>query len=264
MAASPSISNIASNFPFPIHYLSQLYIPMFSFCFFVLLFTSFLFVFWFFVYKRLKNIQHQTQQTQLTQKPKQSDPIGLQDSIPETLDKAHQAFENNPTHLTHSAHSLLLEILPSDSPKWASLFENEGSGDSNSNGTVLDRETSELGGDQRAKKKKKRTKKKSSNSKGEENGEHKCAVDRGSTGPGSGPTEDLVCLYPFTSSSSATQRKIKQQYDQLMKCHESKGLTLSQVFCFVGYEYISFSSFGIYYLDNRRKKIISLKFFVLR
>ncbi|KAF3450612.1 hypothetical protein FNV43_RR06701 [Rhamnella rubrinervis] len=198
---------------------------MFSFCFFVFVFTSFLFVFSYFVCKRLKKIQHRTQGTQLTRKPKQSDPVGLHDSLPET----HQAFENNQTHLTHSAHSLLLEILPSDSPKWASLFENEGSGDSNSDGTVLDRETSELGGDQRAKKKKKRTKKKSSNSKGEENGEQKCAVDRGNTGPLSGSKQDLVCLYPFTSSSSATQRKIKQQYDQLMKCYESKGLTLSQV-----------------------------------
>lgn len=41
--------------------------------------------------------------------------------------------------------------------------------------------------------------------------------------------QDLVCLYPFTSSSSATQRKIKQQYDQLVKSHETDGLTLLQV-----------------------------------
>lgn len=45
--------------------------------------------------------------------------------------------------------------------------------------------------------------------------------------------EELVCLYPFTSSSSATQRKIKQQYDQLVKSNESKGLTLAQVGQFV-------------------------------
>ncbi|KAM0031978.1 hypothetical protein Hdeb2414_s0016g00470051 [Helianthus debilis subsp. tardiflorus] len=45
--------------------------------------------------------------------------------------------------------------------------------------------------------------------------------------------EDLVCLYPFTSASSATQRRIKQQYDQLVKSHESKGLTLLQVGQFV-------------------------------
>lgn len=41
---------------------------------------------------------------------------------------------------------------------------------------------------------------------------------------------DLVSLYPFTSSSSATQRRIKQQYDQLVKSHESNGLTLIQVY----------------------------------
>ncbi|KAF9600981.1 hypothetical protein IFM89_014966 [Coptis chinensis] len=39
----------------------------------------------------------------------------------------------------------------------------------------------------------------------------------------------LDCLYPFTSSSSsATQRKIKQQYDQLVKSNGSKGLTMVQ------------------------------------
>ncbi|MFS8008635.1 hypothetical protein Hanom_Chr14g01275091 [Helianthus anomalus] len=41
--------------------------------------------------------------------------------------------------------------------------------------------------------------------------------------------EDLVCLYPFTSASSATQGRIKQQYDQLVKSHESKGLALLQL-----------------------------------
>ncbi|XP_019091809.1 PREDICTED: uncharacterized protein LOC104740464 [Camelina sativa] len=41
--------------------------------------------------------------------------------------------------------------------------------------------------------------------------------------------EQFVCLYPFTSTSSATQRKIKQQYDQLVKCNSAKGLTLAQV-----------------------------------
>ncbi|KAI7735769.1 hypothetical protein M8C21_000531, partial [Ambrosia artemisiifolia] len=45
--------------------------------------------------------------------------------------------------------------------------------------------------------------------------------------------EDLVCLYPFTSSSSATQRRIKQHYDQLVKSHDSNTLTLLQVGQFV-------------------------------
>ncbi|KAI3989299.1 hypothetical protein MKX01_004848 [Papaver californicum] len=39
----------------------------------------------------------------------------------------------------------------------------------------------------------------------------------------------LDSLYPFTSSSSITQKKIKQQYDQLVKSHDSKALTLAQV-----------------------------------
>ncbi|XP_015866363.3 uncharacterized protein LOC107403948 [Ziziphus jujuba] len=213
---------------------------MFYFCFslfFFFFFTFSLFVFSFSVFKRLKTIQQQTQDTQLTQKPEQSesDPLGLENSVSETLeDRNHQAFENDPTHLTRSARSLLLEILPSDSPKWESLFENDGGGgDPSSDGSaLLDGESSESGGDQRVKKKKKkRTKKKSSISKDDENGEQKfAAAGRGNKGPDSGDKEqDLVCLYPFTSSSSATQRKIKQQYDQLMKCHESKGLTLAQV-----------------------------------
>lgn len=57
--------------------------------------------------------------------------------------------------------------------------------------------------------------------------------ERENTGSGLNIKEDLVCLYPFTSSSSATQRKIKQQYDQLVKSHESKRLTLAQVGEFV-------------------------------
>ena len=46
---------------------------------------------------------------------------------------------------------------------------------------------------------------------------------------GSETKPEFVCLYPFTSSSSATQRKIKQQYDHLVKCNSAKGLTLAQV-----------------------------------
>lgn len=46
---------------------------------------------------------------------------------------------------------------------------------------------------------------------------------------GSETKPEFVCLYPFTSPSSATQRKIKQQYDHLVKCNSDKGLTLAQV-----------------------------------
>ncbi|CAA2974671.1 uncharacterized protein LOC111369550 [Olea europaea subsp. europaea] len=45
--------------------------------------------------------------------------------------------------------------------------------------------------------------------------------------------EEFVCVYPVTKSSSAIQRKIKLQYDQLVKSHESKGLTLAQMGKFI-------------------------------
>jgi len=81
------------------------------------------------------------------------------------------------------------------------------------------------------KKKKKRAKKKRMNSLAEEGGgsEERPCVERGNSGQGSRVKQELVCLYPFTSSSSAMQRRIKQQYDELVKCNETKGLTLAQV-----------------------------------
>ncbi|XP_068653361.1 uncharacterized protein [Aristolochia californica] len=41
--------------------------------------------------------------------------------------------------------------------------------------------------------------------------------------------ENMDWLYPFTSSSSVTQRKIKQHYDQLVKANDAKALTMTQV-----------------------------------
>lgn len=73
-------------------------------------------------------------------------------------------------------------------------------------------------------KKKKRVKKKRPDSNSEE--EVKTKKDSGVVKE----KEELVFLYPFTKSSSATQRKIKQHYDELVKSHESNGLTLAQVF----------------------------------
>ncbi|KAK8543351.1 hypothetical protein V6N13_136132 [Hibiscus sabdariffa] len=131
--------------------------------------------------------------------------------------------------------------MPSDSAKWAGLF----SGENQHKGSVgqvsgPDEKRCESGvEDQRTKKKKKRGKKKRLDSKSEEEiGEERCSFSeddkekkeesgRGDTGSRVKP--ELVCLYPFTSKSSATQRKIKQQYDQLVKCREDKGLTLAQV-----------------------------------
>ncbi|KAJ4835849.1 hypothetical protein Tsubulata_030106 [Turnera subulata] len=146
---------------------------------------------------------------------------------------------DDPTHLTRS---LLLDILPSDSPNWKTLFGNgpDGAGSGGVDGV---RDGSAGGGDSLrvVKKKKKKGKKKRLSLKGEEEnvgggggGGEKDNGERGERG-GSGlegdrVKPDLVCRYPFTSTSSATQRKIKQQYDQLVKCNESKGLTLTQVF----------------------------------
>ncbi|XP_060205879.1 uncharacterized protein LOC132633463 [Lycium barbarum] len=126
--------------------------------------------------------------------------------------KQHQS-DPNPTHLTHS---ILLEILPSNSPEWAKLFAN----DPNKIESGLDEETVK-----EKVKKKKRVKKKRPDSNSEEEGKKDCGVVK--------EKEELVCLYPFTKSSSATQRKIKQHYDELVKSHESNGLTLAQVGQFV-------------------------------
>ncbi|XP_031388975.1 uncharacterized protein LOC116201726 [Punica granatum] len=61
-------------------------------------------------------------------------------------------------------------------------------------------------------------------------GDEKKVVGSGlSADLGSRDKPELICLYPFTSSGSATQRRIKQQYDELVKSHDSKGLALAQV-----------------------------------
>ncbi|KAK1576613.1 hypothetical protein Q3G72_015254 [Acer saccharum] len=140
---------------------------------------------------------------------------------------------------TQLPKSLIEEILPSKSPKWEELLElckqsvENGSG-REGNGSVQERDGDgdgdgdggSGGEDMRVvKKKKKRAKKKRLDVKNEEDVESKKEMD---SDPGRLKPE-LVCMYPFTSTGSATQRKIKQQYDQLVKCHESKGLTLVQV-----------------------------------
>nr|AKM76878.1 AT1G17665-like protein [Pelargonium nanum] len=191
---------------------------MFSiiFCFFSLFLSlsSFCFVSFYLYKKRL------LLKTELERELARPDPSALKQSLARIVDRTREECEKSRTQLTHS---LLLEILPPDSPEWASLLGRDevdlggsGGGDGGGGGD------SGVGEDQGVKKKKRRAKKKKTNS--------------GQGGDGSGlesvprVKEELVCLYPFTSSSSATQRKIKQQYDQLVKCHEStKGLTLAQV-----------------------------------
>ncbi|PIN04786.1 hypothetical protein CDL12_22668 [Handroanthus impetiginosus] len=108
------------------------------------------------------------------------------------------------------ARSLLLEILPSSSPKWDNLFIKSEEFDDDPG-----EKTGSGQGEKKRKKKRARKKRQGSN---EDEKKEK---------------EELVCLYPFTKTCSATQRKIKQQYDQLVKSHGSNGLTLDQVGQFV-------------------------------
>ncbi|CAN4089086.1 unnamed protein product [Withania somnifera] len=133
---------------------------------------------------------------------------------------------DDPTRLTHLTNSVLLEILPPNSPKWAKLFANEFVDDDlNKIESGLDAERVEEDKDKEKTKKKKRVKKKRPDSNSEEEGKKDFGVVK--------EKEELVCLYPFTKSSSATQRKIKQHYDELVRSHESNGLTLAQVGQFV-------------------------------
>lgn len=137
------------------------------------------------------------------------------DKVPE-LEEIEDERGPDPTRVSHS---FLLEILPSSSPKWEKFSDGEGSGaEKNGAGSVARREAVK-----EKRKKKKRARKKRLDSNGEEDGVEK-------------EKEELVCLYPFTTSSSATQRRIKQHYDELVRCHGSKAsstLKLAQVEQFV-------------------------------
>nr|GMC51907.1 AT1G17665-like protein [Ipomoea batatas] len=137
------------------------------------------------------------------------------DKVPE-LEEIEDERGPDPTRMSHS---FLLEILPSSSPKWEKFSDGEGSGaEKNGAGSVARREAVK-----EKRKKKKRARKKRLDSNGEEDGVEK-------------EKEELVCLYPFTTSSSATQRRIKQHYDELVRCHGSKAsstLKLAQVEQFV-------------------------------
>ncbi|RDX81516.1 hypothetical protein CR513_37796, partial [Mucuna pruriens] len=82
----------------------------------------------------------------------------------------------------------------SDSAKWVALLE----------------------GNQTPKKKRKKHKKK------------RTEAQPANSGLDSGLRLESTCPYPFTSSSSIMQRKIKQQYDELVKCNHLKKLTLPQ------------------------------------
>ncbi|XP_050873989.1 uncharacterized protein LOC127076394 [Lathyrus oleraceus] len=79
------------------------------------------------------------------------------------------------------------------------------------------------------KKKKRKSKKKKIIGSGTEDDDDKRndGVERESSGSDTRPESGR--LDPFTSSSSVMQKKIKPQYDELVKCNDSKKLTLSQV-----------------------------------
>ncbi|KAJ7002925.1 hypothetical protein NC653_008218 [Populus alba x Populus x berolinensis] len=155
----------------------------------------------------------------LRRRPKtHNDPLLIDPSLTKLINGARKTGENGKTNLSLS---LLLDILPGaltsgDVDKTGSGHEEE------RDGSVEDL--------QRAKKKKKKKAKKKRllDLKREENG-FGGDSEKERQVPGSRPVKpELVCLYPFTSTSSATQRKIKQQYDQLVKCNESNALTLAQ------------------------------------
>ncbi|KAK5842954.1 uncharacterized protein LOC108467202 [Gossypium arboreum] len=194
---------------------------MFFVCFLFCFALSFLFFLFSFYYKKRL---HKQQHPQDEQGKSQNEPAL---SNPSLSHKNAQTRENDSTHFPHS---LLLEILPSDSTQWADLFTGESHPREETRQVGSVRE-GDLFESQSAKKKKKRGKKKRLDSKGEEENEEdrKKREEPGQSCSGSQVKPQLVCLYPFTSTSSATQRKIKQRYDQLVKCHGNKGLTLAQV-----------------------------------
>ncbi|XP_011072511.1 uncharacterized protein LOC105157747 [Sesamum indicum] len=175
-----------------------------SYTFFI--FLTFL-VLIFTLYAILKNNNHGTRCKKEENSVKiQSLPVNDDEKIA-PQQKQETGCGTDPENL---ARSLLLEILPSSSPKWDELF---------SKSEDFDDDPGEKSGSgqEEKKRKKKRARKKRPGPNEEERKEK----------------EELVCLYPFTKSSSATQRKIKQQYDQLVKSHGSNGLTLDQVGQFV-------------------------------
>ncbi|KAI9079194.1 hypothetical protein K1719_038799 [Acacia pycnantha] len=193
----------------PYHHRRQMHDPYFYFALIIFSFSLLSFIFTAFsVYKKLSErkgtTRHSDTNTDLTSTVNHSVSVAAGDRV-------RQPDEADPSH------SLLLEVLPSsDSMKWTSVLDEKGCVDSN-------RDSTDEG--QTGKKKKRKTKKKKSNSLTENGSEGL----RANSGSDTGLRLESVCLYPFTSSSSPMQRKIKHQYDELVKCHESKKLTLPQV-----------------------------------
>lgn len=173
-----------------------------SFFFFLFLTFSVLIFTLYAILKKISHINGGTKEEESIEI--QSFPLNDDEKIAQKQ-KQEEGLGLDPDNL---ARSLLLEILPSSSPKWETLFSKTEDFDDDPG------EKSESGQEEK-KRKKKRARKKKPPCPNEEEKKEK---------------EELVCLYPFTKSSSATQRKIKQQYDQLVKSHGSNGLTLDQVY----------------------------------
>ncbi|CAI9767151.1 unnamed protein product [Fraxinus pennsylvanica] len=176
--------------------------PMFPllFSFFILFLSLFILIFSLYTFKNIRNNNHNNAH-QIHGQAQKIPSLHVNNS---EVDRNNSIQEPDPVNLTSS---LLLEILPSSSAKWDNLFSGENEICDDTNGS----------GQEEKKRKKKRAKKK----RPDPDDEAKKEVD------------GLVCLCPFTKSSSATQRKIKLQYDQLVKSHESNALTPSQVGQFV-------------------------------
>ncbi|GMH03754.1 hypothetical protein Nepgr_005593 [Nepenthes gracilis] len=158
-------------------------------------------------------------------------------SLSKITDKTLLTHEPNSIRLSQT---LLLQLLPSNSPRWGGLFssvrgfdDSAVSGSDSADSGVDCAAKNERLGEMRRKKKRAKKKKQSSSDladlQSEDGGERRRVEEE----PGVKNKDELICFYPFTSSSTKTQRKIKQQYDELVKSHESSGLTLSQVGQFV-------------------------------
>ncbi|GFP89345.1 hypothetical protein PHJA_001078200 [Phtheirospermum japonicum] len=209
MAATPVVLLITlSTDNSPPHQPSLFHITMLSYFTFFIFLTLFILVFTLYTILKNNNDCNRSNGGEKEEDPRktQSFPLNDNEMIAQQQNQ-DKGCEPGPENLTQS---LLLEILPSSSPKWDALFSKSEEFDDDPGEKIGS-------GQEEKKRKKKRAKKKRSGPNEEERKEK----------------EELVCLYPFTKSSSATQRKIKQQYDQLVKSHGSNGLTLDQVGQFV-------------------------------
>ncbi|XP_054785152.1 uncharacterized protein LOC129291694 isoform X2 [Prosopis cineraria] len=214
-----------------LHFQPQMQDPeIFSFAFLIFFVALSLIVISFSVFKKPSKTEQL--QPEKTRNPKSHGPTTVKHSLSECADevKLHHANDNDPIPLTHS---LLLEVLPSDSAKWASLFDDKSCDfkELNSTSSGLNAGADDTSEEQRGKNRRRRrgAKKKKINSLAVDSSEHDKGEERANTGSDMELRKEPIFLYPFTSSSSAMQRRIKHQYDELVKCHQSKKLTLAQV-----------------------------------